>query len=145
MGRRAPAPPRDEGPCRWARHHRPVVDERSDLTSSTTPSTVRGGTGKCYVASLHPNVTKPMKLELPKGTDEQMAAATLQALAACADDGRIPGYPYPLLDAHRAVLIDEALVTRVQQDIKAGLVKQGIRNRLFEDLFGDLHDDFERY
>ena len=35
--------------------------------------------------------------------------------------------------------------TRVQQDVKAGLLKQGIRNRLFEDLFGDLHDDFERY
>ena len=105
----------------------------------------QGRHGEIYVASLHPHMARPMKLELPKGTDEQTAAATMQALAACADDGRIPGYPYPLLDAHRAVLIDEALVTRVQQDIKAGLVKQGIRNRLFEDLFGDLHDDFERY
>lgn len=105
----------------------------------------QGRHGEIYVASLHPHLNKPMKIELPKGIDEQTAAATMQALAACADDGRIPGYPYPLLDAHRAVLIDEALVTRVQQDVKAGLLKQGIRNRLFEDLFGDLHDDFERY
>ena len=105
----------------------------------------QGRHGEIYVASLHPHVARPMKLELPKGADEQTITATMQALAACADDGRIPGYPYPLLDAHRAVIIDEALVTRVQQDVKAGLLKQGIRNRLFEDLFGDLHDDFERY
>jgi hypothetical protein len=69
----------------------------------------------------------------------------MQALAACADDGRIPGYPYPLLDAHRTVVIDEPLVTQIQQDIKAGLAKQGMKNRTFEDLFGDLHGDFERY
>jgi hypothetical protein len=69
----------------------------------------------------------------------------MQALAACAGDGRIPGYPYPLLDAHRTVVIDEPLVTQIQQDIKAGLSKGGVQNRIFEDLFGDLHGDFERY
>ena len=45
----------------------------------------------------------------------------------------------------RTVVIDEALVQQIQQDIKAGLSKQGIQNRTFEDLFGDLHGDFERY
>jgi NurA-like 5'-3' nuclease len=69
----------------------------------------------------------------------------MQALAACADDGRVPGYPYPLLDAHRTVTIDQPLVMQIQQDIKARLTKLGIRNRIFEDLFGDLHGDFERY
>jgi hypothetical protein len=105
----------------------------------------QGRHGDIYVASLHPRVARPLKMELPKGTDEQTAAATMQALAACADDGRIPGYPYPLLDAHRTVVIDDALVMQMQQDLKAGLSKQGIRNRTFEDLFGDLHGDFERY
>jgi hypothetical protein len=105
----------------------------------------QGRHGDIYVASLHPRVARPLKMELPKGTDEQTAAATMQALAACADDGRIPGYPYPLLDAHRTVAIGEDLVDKIQQDIKAGLVKQGIRHRTFEDLFGDLHGDFERY
>jgi hypothetical protein len=103
----------------------------------------QGRHGELYVASLHPDYCRPLKMELPKGTDA--AAATMQALAACADDGRIPGYPYPLLDAHRTVVIDEALVQQIQQDIKAGLSQQGIRNRTFEDLFGDLHGDFERY
>jgi NurA-like 5'-3' nuclease len=69
----------------------------------------------------------------------------MQALAACAGDGRIPGYPYPLLDAHRTVAIGEELTDQIQQDIKAGLTKQGIRHRMFENLFGDLHGEFERY
>ena len=105
----------------------------------------QGRHGEIYVASLHAHFSRPIKMELPKGTGEQAAAATMQALAACADDGRIPGYPYPLLDAHRTVEIDKPLVMQIQQDLKAGLSKQGIRNRTFEDLFGDLHGDFERY
>lgn len=105
----------------------------------------QGRHGEIYVASLHPQFSRPVKMELPKGTSIDTAGETMQALAACADDGRIPGYPYPLLDAHRAVAIDEVLVLQMQQDIKAGLAKQGIRNRTFEDLFGDLHGDFERY
>ena len=105
----------------------------------------QGRHGELYIASLHPRLSRPMKVDLPKGTGDDAAAATMQALAACADDGRIPGYPYPLLDAHRTCLIDEPLVTQIQQDIKAGLTKQGIQNRTFEDLFGDLHGEFERY
>jgi len=105
----------------------------------------QGRHGKIYVASLHPRYSRPLKIELPKETDEATAAATFRALAAYADDGRIPGYPYPLLDAHRTVVIDEPLVQQIQQDVKAGLSRQGIRNRTFEELFGDLHGDFERY
>ena len=105
----------------------------------------QGRHGDIYVASLHPRVARPLKMELPKGTNDETAAATMQALAACADDGRIPGYPYPLLDAHRTVAIGEDLVDTIQQDIKAGLVKKEIRPRHFEALFGDLHGDIERY
>jgi len=105
----------------------------------------QGRHGEIYVASLHAQLSRPLKMELPKGTGVDTAGETMQALAASADDGRIPGYPYPLLDAHRTVVIDEALVMQIQQDVKAGLSKQGIRNRTYEDLFGDLHGDFERY
>jgi hypothetical protein len=105
----------------------------------------QGRYGELYIASLHSRVSRPMKIDLPKGNGEETAAATMQALAACADDGRIPGYPYPLLDAHRTCLIDEPLVTQIQQDIIAGLAKQGMQNKAFEDLFGDLHGEFERY
>ena len=85
----------------------------------------QGRHGELYVASLHPRVSRPMKMELPKGTGEEAAAATMQALAACADDGRIPGYPYPLLDAHRTVVIDEPLVMQIQQDIKVRPLETG--------------------
>nr|WP_320160457.1 DNA double-strand break repair nuclease NurA [uncultured Methanoregula sp.] len=105
----------------------------------------QGRHGEIYVASLHARVSRPLKMELPKGTGVETVAATMQALAACSGDGRIPGYPYPLLDAHRTVVIDEPIVTQIQQDMKAGLSGRGIQNRAFEDLFGDLHDDFERY
>ena len=105
----------------------------------------QGRHGAICVASLHPHFSRPLKMELPKGTDEDTAAATMQGLAASAGDGRIPGYPYPLLDAHRTVLIDEPLVLQIQQDLKAGLAGLGMRNRTFDDLFGDLHGDFERY
>ena len=105
----------------------------------------QGRHGELYIASLHPRLARPMKIDLPKGTGEEAAATSMQMLSACADDGRIPGYPYPLLDAHRTVVIDAPLVTQIQQDIKAGLAKQGMRNRTFEDLFGDLHGEFERY
>ncbi len=104
-----------------------------------------GRHGELYIASLHPHARRPLKMELPKGISEEAAAATMQALAACAGDGRIPGYPYPLLDAHRSVIIDEPLVMQILQDIKSGLSKRGMQNRIFEDLFGDLHGDFERY
>ncbi|MDP3520114.1 MAG: DNA double-strand break repair nuclease NurA [Hydrogenophaga sp.] len=105
----------------------------------------QGRHGEIYVSSLHPQYSRPLKMELPKGTGIDTVGKTFAAMAACADDGRIPGYPYPLLDAHRTVVIDEALVQLIQQDIKAGLSKQGIQDRTYEDLFGDLHDDFERY
>jgi hypothetical protein len=105
----------------------------------------QGRHGELYIASLHPHLSRPMKVDLPKGTNEDAAMATMKALAACAEDGRIPGYPYPLLDAHRTVAITEPLVMKIQQDIKSGLSKKGIVNRTFEDLFGDLHGEFERY
>ncbi len=105
----------------------------------------QGRHGEIFVASLHQKVSRLLKMELPRGTDDRTAAATMQALAACAGDGRIPGYPYPLLDAHRMVAIGDELKDQVQQDLRAGLTRQGMQHRQFEDLFGDLHDEFERY
>jgi len=105
----------------------------------------QGRHGEIFVASLHPRAGRPLKIELPKGTDDRAAAATMEALAACSGDSRIPGYPYPLLDAHRAAAITDEILDRMQQDLKAGLTKQGIRHRQFDMLFGDIHDEFERY
>jgi hypothetical protein len=105
----------------------------------------RGRHGEIYVASLHPRFSRPFKMELPREAGEETVTKTMQALSACSDDGRIPGYPFPLFDAHRTVAIGDELVTQIQQDVKAGLSKQGVQNKTYEDLFGDLHGDFERY
>jgi hypothetical protein len=105
----------------------------------------QGRHGEIYVASLHRQVSRPLKIELPRGIENQAVESIMQALAASSDDGRIPGYPYPLLDAHRTVAITAELVDQVQQDLRAGLTNRGIHHRRFEDIFGDLHDEFERY
>ncbi len=105
----------------------------------------QGRHGDLFVASFHPGPDRLLKLELPKGAGTDTIDATMAAIAACSGDGRIPGYPYPLFDAHRMVAISEDVADQVRQDLRAGLVRQNIQYRTFEDLFGDLHDTFERY
>jgi hypothetical protein len=43
------------------------------------------------------------------------------------------------------VAIGDELADQIRQDLRAGLAARGIRHRTFEDLFGDLHDEFERF
>ncbi len=105
----------------------------------------RGRQGDLYVASFHPTKNSPLKLELPKGTDEQMVEEIMSSIVACSDDGRIPGYPYPLLDAHRTVVIDQTVTDQVRQDLMRGFALQGMNKEIFDLLFGDIHDDFKRY
>jgi hypothetical protein len=105
----------------------------------------QGRHGEIYVASLSGAVSRPLKLELPKGAGRDSVDETMSAISACSGDGRIPGYPYPLLDAHRMVAIGDELADQIRQDLRAGLAARGIRHRTFEDLFGDLHDEFERF
>ena len=87
----------------------------------------------------------PSGFELPSDTDDQTVKKIMGAIASCADDGRIPGYPYPLLDAHRTVVIDDPLIEHVRQDLMKGFSVRGLNKEMFDMLFGDLHDDFERY
>jgi hypothetical protein len=105
----------------------------------------RGRKGDLYVVSLHKKTHFPLKMELPKGTEDRMVERIMSATAACSDDGRIPGYPYPLLDAHRTVVIDENCAEQVRQDLKKGFAAKGMDREIFDLLFGDIHDDFERY
>jgi hypothetical protein len=105
----------------------------------------RGRQGDLYVASVHPAKNFPLKLELPQGTDEQTVEMIVRSIVACSDDGRIPGYPYPLLDAHRTVVIDQTLAEQIRQDMMRGFSSQGMNREIFDLLFGDIHDDFKRY
>ncbi|MFA4860692.1 DNA double-strand break repair nuclease NurA [Methanoregula sp.] len=105
----------------------------------------RGRQGDLYVASVHPSKNFPLKMELPKGTDEKTVELIMNSIVACSDDGRIPGYPYPLLDAHRTVVIDKTVMEQIRQDLMKGFSSHGLNKEIFDLLFGDIHDDFKRY
>jgi len=99
--------------------------------------------GEMYVACLHPRSKGPLKIELPMDTTN--ADGIMSRLAGCSADGRIPGYPYPLLDAHRTVVLTEEIVEQVRGDLLGRLAEAGIDRQTYEILFGDYHDEFARY
>jgi hypothetical protein len=98
--------------------------------------------GEMYVACLHPRSRGPLKIELTKGAD---ASEIMNRLAGCSADGRIPGYPYPLFDAHRTVALTEEIVEQVKGELLGALAEAGIDRQTYEILFGDYHDEFARY
>jgi hypothetical protein len=99
--------------------------------------------GEMYVACLHPHSKGPLKCELPPGTTD--AGGIMNRLAGCSADGRIPGYPYPLFDAHRTVALTEEIIAQVRGDLLGRLAEAGIDRQTYEILFGDYHDEFARY
>jgi len=101
--------------------------------------------GEMYVACLHPRSKGPLKIELPRGVGDEKVKEIMDRLAGCSADGRIPGYPYPLLDAHRTVVLTEEIVEQVKGDLLGRLAEAGIDRQTYEILFGDYHDEFARY
>ncbi|MCK9579886.1 MAG: DNA double-strand break repair nuclease NurA [Methanoregula sp.] len=101
--------------------------------------------GGMYVACLHPRSRGPLKIELPTGTSEMTAGGIMNRICGCSDDGRIPGYPYPLFDAHRTVTLTEETMAQVKGDLLGKLAEAGIDRQTYEILFGDYHDEFARY
>jgi len=101
--------------------------------------------GEMYVACLHPRSRGPLKIELAIGIGDASAKKIMDRLAGCSADGRIPGYPYPLFDAHRTVVLTEEIVSQVKGDLLGRLAEAGIDRQTYEILFGDYHDEFARY
>jgi hypothetical protein len=101
--------------------------------------------GETCVACLHRKAKSPLKVEIQKDLPDFSAGEIMDRLAACSGDGRIPGYPYPLFDAHRTVVLTGEITAKVRSDLLAGLVRAGIDRQTYEILFGDYHDEFARY
>lgn len=101
--------------------------------------------GEMYVACLHPRSKGPLKVELARGIGDETAKAIMDRLAGCSADGRIPGYPYPLFDAHCTVVLTEEIIDQVKGDLLGKLAEAGIDRQTYEILFGDYHDEFARY
>ncbi len=101
--------------------------------------------GQMFVACLHPRARSPLKVELPKDLPESRVQGIMDRLAACSGDGRVPGYPYPLLDAHRTVVLTEEILEQARSDLMRRIAATGIGRQTYEVLFGDYHDEFTRY
>jgi len=101
--------------------------------------------GELFVCSASPGRPVPLKVELPRGTDDRTAHRTFSLLAGCSDDARVEGYPYPLMDAHRSVVITDDLLERVRSDLISVCAEEGLSARDIGELFGDYHDTFGRY
>ena len=101
--------------------------------------------GEQYVARLHPRAQRAFKVEIPKYYSPEMVERVFSALAFFADDGRVTGYPYPLLDAHLTTKIGRDAVEQVRQDIIRGMDRLGMNLADYIGIFGDYHDEFDRY
>ena len=101
--------------------------------------------GNPYVALLHPRSQRAFKVDLPQHYAEEQVQQTFSALAAYADDGRITGYPYPLLDAHLTARITIDVVERITHDLISHMERSGMNYRDYIAIFGDYHDEFNRY
>jgi hypothetical protein len=101
--------------------------------------------GQMFIVLLHRQAKAPLKIELPRGISDSQAGRIIERLAACSGDGRIPGYPYPLFDAHRTVVLTEEIVEQVRSDLMRRIAGSGIGRQTYEILFGDYHDEFARY
>ncbi len=101
--------------------------------------------GEQYVARLHPRAERAFKVEIPGYYSQDTIGEVFTALAAYADDGRVTGYPYPLLDAHLTTKIGMDAVEQVRQDIIRGMDLLGMTLADYTSLFGDYHDEFDRY
>lgn len=101
--------------------------------------------GAICIAALHPGSSLAFKIEVPGPTDDAALGKTISLLAGWSDDGRVTGYPYPLLDAHRTARIPADALQQVKDDLLADIGQSGFEPGGFYDLFGDLHDEFARY
>ena len=101
--------------------------------------------GKTYIIKMHPASGIVLKAEIPKYADDAYAETALSACAEYSGDGRIPGYPYPLMEAHRECCITQEITDIIRQDVIGRIDENGIDRIRYNQLFGDLHDEFARY
>ena len=101
--------------------------------------------GALVIVSLHPRSPLAFKIEVPTPADAAEVRRIVSLLAGWSDDGRVTGYPYPLLDAHRTARIRADANQQVKNDLMAGMGGAGLDLSRFRDLFGDYHGELERY
>ncbi len=101
--------------------------------------------GSIFITLLHSCAKSALKVELPRYYGNERICKVMQKLAAVSCDGRIPGYPFPLFDAHRACAIKREVASDIRNRIIEGMTKRGIQHRDFKAVWEDIHDEFNHY
>ncbi|PJA28021.1 MAG: hypothetical protein CO189_05545 [candidate division Zixibacteria bacterium CG_4_9_14_3_um_filter_46_8] len=92
-----------------------------------------------YLANLYAGLGPILRLDIPSiyGRDEE---SIICALAGHAEDPEFPGYPYPLVEAHRLARILPARKKELFGLIKMLAVDSGVGDTVFDAAFADYHD-----
>ncbi|MBN1433050.1 MAG: DNA double-strand break repair nuclease NurA [Methanomicrobiaceae archaeon] len=101
--------------------------------------------GRTYILKMHPSSEIVLKAEVPKYADEEYVDKAISACSNYSVDGRIPGYPYPLMEAHRECCITREITDIIRNDIIGEINRKGSNQKRYNQLFGDLHNEFARY
>lgn len=101
--------------------------------------------GRTYIIRMHNASGIVLKAEIPKYADEVYVEKAISACADYSGDGRIPGYPYPLMEAHRECCITQEIADIIRQDIIRKIDGIGYDLMRYNQLFGDIHDEFSKY
>ncbi|MCQ8893041.1 MAG: DNA double-strand break repair nuclease NurA [Methanolinea sp.] len=101
--------------------------------------------GDIYVCSLNAARSAVLKVELPRRTNEDRAGETFARMAGYTGDARLEGYPHPLIDVHRNVVISQDVLSKIRSDLMDHCAGEGLTEQDIQGLFGDYHDTFGRY
>ena len=107
-GLRVRGDPRDQGP---------VVDQNRSGHPRPCSHSPSGSTGRCTWPASTPGQRGRSRSNSREAPVTETAKEIMNRLAGCSADGRIPGYPYPLFDAHRTVVLTEEIVEQVKGDL----------------------------
>jgi NurA domain. len=101
--------------------------------------------GEQYVARLHPRAARAFKVEIPGHYTPDYGRCGLLRACGLLRRREGDGLPYPLLDAHLTTRITQDAVEQIRQDIIHGLDMLGMSLADYIGIFGDYHDEFDRY
>ena len=98
-----------------------------------------GWLGNIFLARLHPAADKMYRIDINR-FDPTPPEEIFSSLTAVCDDVESPGYPYPLIAAHRLARIDGNFRQELVAAIGTALEKAAFPTPLWEYLAGDVHD-----
>jgi hypothetical protein len=92
-----------------------------------------------YLAGLYAGLGPVLRLDIPS-VYRSSAESIIAGLAAISVDPEFPGYPYPLVEAHRHARITPSRKKHLSEIIRRMVTGRGIEPQVYEAAFGDYHN-----